>query len=83
MTSVTYSPGAINNCQVVYDGYTGDISSSVQIKFGIKNNVTGTNFTVRFDYRSYSSSSYSITSYNALSSTPNFVAYCSLLVNGV
>lgn len=82
MISVTYTPGAINNCQLVFDGSTGDISSSVQVKFGIKNNVTGNNLTLRFDYRTYSSSSYSITSYNSPTSTPNFVAYCSILLNG-
>lgn len=73
MTSVIYNPGTINNCQLLFDGYTGDIGSTVDIRFGIKNNVTGNNLTFRFDYRTYSSSSYSITAYSSVASCSLFV----------
>lgn len=71
--------GIISGCQLYFDGYTGDIQSTLHIPFKIQNNVVGSTFAVNLQYSStYFSSSIFLTSYNSAANLP----ICGLSING-
>lgn len=77
MPFVYYTPGILSNCNIRFDGNTGDIASKAHIQFNIANTVYGIAFVVQLQYSTYFSSNVHLTTYNTLSNVPT----CGLYVN--
>jgi hypothetical protein len=78
MPFVYYTNGILNNCNIKFDGNTGDINSNAHIQFTIANSVHNYVFVVQVQYSTYFSSNIHLTTYNSLTN----LAMCGLSVNG-